>query len=68
MYLRGLKIIKNNACNRKNKAYYRVAMKAILIKLDKKMFERLAALARQERRKPGPMAALIVERYFNGKA
>jgi hypothetical protein len=43
-------------------------MKAILIKLDKKTFERLAALAKNERRKPGPMASLIVERHCNGKA
>jgi len=43
-------------------------MKAILIKLDKKIFEKVEALARTERRKPGPMAALIVERYLNGKA
>jgi hypothetical protein len=52
----------------KNKAHSGFAMKAILIKLDKKTFERLAMLAAQERRKPGPMAALIVERHINAKS
>jgi len=42
-------------------------MKALLIKIEQKAFERLVALARSEKRKPGPMAALIVERALNGK-
>lgn len=52
----------------KTKRIVQVAMKALLIKLDKKTFEKVEALAKTERRKPGPMAAIIVERFINGKA
>lgn len=40
----------------------------VLLKLPDETFEKVEALAKAERRKPGPMAAVIVERFVNGKA
>jgi hypothetical protein len=39
--------------------------KAILIKADEKLFAKIAKVARAERRKPGPMAVILLERYFS---
>ena len=38
--------------------------KAVLIKLDEKLFRRIEKIAKSERRKPGPMAVILLERYF----
>lgn len=42
-------------------------MKALLVKIDAKAFAKLEAMAKLQRRKPGPMAALILEKYLNEK-
>jgi hypothetical protein len=39
-------------------------MKPVLIKLDDKLFAKVEKLARGEKRKPGPMVVILLERYF----
>ena len=39
-------------------------MKPVLIKLDKDLFRRVQQIAKEEKRKPGPMVVILLERYF----
>jgi hypothetical protein len=42
-------------------------VKPVLIKLEPKLFQRIAAMAREEKRKPGPMIVILLERLLNGR-
>ena len=39
--------------------------KPVLIKLEPKLFSRIAAMAKEEKRKPGPMIVILLERYMS---
>jgi hypothetical protein len=41
-------------------------VKAVLIKLDEKIFAKIAKIAKSERRKPGPMVVILLERFLTG--
>ena len=41
--------------------------RAIFLTIDTKTYQSIVAMAQQERRKPGPMAAEILRRYFDGQ-
>lgn len=43
-------------------------MKPVLIKLDPKLFARIEKIAKGEKRKPGPMIVILLERYFNAQS
>jgi hypothetical protein len=42
-------------------------MKLVLIKLEPKLFQRIEKIALGEKRKPGPMIVILLERYLNGR-
>jgi hypothetical protein len=43
-------------------------MKPVLIKLEPKLFQRVQQIAKEEKRKPGPMIVILLERYLaNGR-
>jgi hypothetical protein len=39
--------------------------KPVLIKIDLPLFRRIAAMAKEEKRKPGPMIVILLERYMS---
>ncbi len=43
-------------------------MKPVLIKLEPKLFASIERIAKLEKRKPGPMIVILLERFISGES